>query len=563
MRMIPILVAILGMSVATVAADSPKTPYEAVVDVDEVFVRCGPGQDKYYPTGKLKRGDRVTVIRHDPGPWFVIVPPVGSFSWIPVEHVRREQGSRGIAVTNSFVRIGSEFAENVNDVRHRIAAGEEVEIIGEQTLQTDRGPVAMFKIKPIHHEYRYIPGQAVVAVNAVAARPAGVDPFSQQKTSAGSTTAVTTKPAPPKQSSWLEPIETDDDSANAVPSRGDTRAGSRNNQLVDRPLVRTRGSGSTRRSTAASEQFVSERQRLLQIDSEFRGTIQQETENWDLGRLEQAYAALRQQTASEFLVSEIDRRLLELDRWQKIQNEYQEFIHLTAETNRRDAQLLSIRQQRLQADAQAEGPPMSAPTPVMQRAAPTATQLTAGQPGSAPGVVQRPQVAQPSSSVPQPVPDPRMSQPAPMGSQIAQPHPTAPGHAVSPIAPRQPGLQPMGPQQVVPQQVAPQQRATQRAAPRQPARQQVAPQQTAPGQPPRFDGAGIVQRSATTYAGAPQHVLLAPNGRVLAYLHPGPGVDLDQYLGKPMGLFGQRGFRRELQADLIVVRGLMPVRLAP
>ncbi len=49
-------------------------------------------------------------------------------------------------------------------------------------------------------------------------------------------------------------------------------------------------------------------------------------------------------------------------------------------------------------------------------------------------------------------------------------------------------------------------------------------------------------------------MLLAPNGRILAYLYPDRGVNLDAYLGQSMGIVGPRAFRPELQTDLIVVR---------
>ena len=84
-----------------------------------------------------------------------------------------------------------------------------------------------------------------------------------------------------------------------------------------------------------------------------------------------------------------------------------------------------------------------------------------------------------------------------------------------------------------------------------------------------FDGAGIIQRSATTYRGAPRHVLLAPGGRILAYLQPdkntngGRGINLDRYLGRAMGVYGSRSFRADLQTDFILVRDLTPVRLRP
>jgi hypothetical protein len=81
-----------------------------------------------------------------------------------------------------------------------------------------------------------------------------------------------------------------------------------------------------------------------------------------------------------------------------------------------------------------------------------------------------------------------------------------------------------------------------------------------PGSPP-LDGAGIVQRAAATSPNGPRHVLLAPNGRILAYLQGDQGVNLDAFVGRQMGVMGFRAYRPELQTDLIVVRGMIPVRL--
>ena len=91
----------------------------------------------------------------------------------------------------------------------------------------------------------------------------------------------------------------------------------------------------------------------------------------------------------------------------------------------------------------------------------------------------------------------------------------------------------------------------------------AAPQQIRPQAPGGLDGAGIVQQAATPVPGGPRHVLLAPNGRILAYLYPDRGVNLDAYVGRSMGIFGPRAYRPELRNDLIVVRGVVPVRLVP
>ncbi|MDA0284489.1 MAG: hypothetical protein O3B86_14155 [Planctomycetota bacterium] len=79
----------------------------------------------------------------------------------------------------------------------------------------------------------------------------------------------------------------------------------------------------------------------------------------------------------------------------------------------------------------------------------------------------------------------------------------------------------------------------------------------------QFAGAGFVQRSALARPGIPSYVLLAPDGRVLSYLQAGPGINLDAYVGKSVGIQGARSFRRELNADLMIVRGLTPVNLQP
>jgi hypothetical protein len=78
----------------------------------------------------------------------------------------------------------------------------------------------------------------------------------------------------------------------------------------------------------------------------------------------------------------------------------------------------------------------------------------------------------------------------------------------------------------------------------------------------RFDGAGIIQRTRAVRGGV-RHVLLAPDGRVLAYLQGTTGINLDRFVGQSMGLTGPRQYRRDLGADLLVVRQLTPVRLTP
>ena len=78
---------------------------------------------------------------------------------------------------------------------------------------------------------------------------------------------------------------------------------------------------------------------------------------------------------------------------------------------------------------------------------------------------------------------------------------------------------------------------------------------------PAFDGAGIVQKMAKTFPGGPQFVLIAPDGRMLSFLTPSPGVDLNRHIGRSMGIIGQRVHRNDWNADTITVQSLQPVQL--
>jgi len=84
-----------------------------------------------------------------------------------------------------------------------------------------------------------------------------------------------------------------------------------------------------------------------------------------------------------------------------------------------------------------------------------------------------------------------------------------------------------------------------------------------PPQKSQFDGAGIIARAALRQRGAPRYALLNQNGKVLAYLMPAPGIDLERWLGKSVGVIGPRAPDSQLRADLITVNRLTPVRLTP
>lgn len=412
---------VLSLTAGDLFGAPKKFPYEAAIDVAEELVRSGPGQ-KFYPTSKLRRGDRVTVHRHDPGGWVMITPPDGSFSWIQADYVKQKGETTGVVTENKvIVRVGSQFNDERDWYQRELSKGNPVEILGEKTFETDRGPVQMLKIKPPPHEYRWIMGKALLPTDTPVQKPL-------QR-------ADVVETSPPKIKSPLE-------------SEGDPFADGPvlTPQVKDQPAKprqeATNVTESTRQTGPETGELEALRAKLSAVDKEFHDMIEADPTTWDLHRLEQQYQQLNELTDLPAFKKQVKQRLDAVERYTKVKSEYEEFVRVTTETKQRDAQLLSLKNQ-----------PANTPSP-------------------------------------------------------------------SPTPPPQP---------------------------------QAAPQ--------KFDGAGIIQRSASSIRGAPGYVLVAPNGRLLAYLQGAPGVDLAGYVGKSMGIVGQRSFRQELHAELIVVRSLTPVRL--
>jgi hypothetical protein len=64
---------------------------------------------------------------------------------------------------------------------------------------------------------------------------------------------------------------------------------------------------------------------------------------------------------------------------------------------------------------------------------------------------------------------------------------------------------------------------------------------------PRFDAAGWLLPVHSTKRESPPYALLDREGNILQFVSPAPGLNLHRYLRKEVGIFGQRGFIRQLQ----------------
>lgn len=427
----------LVVALATIAQGA-TFPYEAIVDDQEAYVRSGPGS-KYYPTGKLKAGQRVMVHRHDPGGWFMIAPPPGSFSWIKAQHVERGDGDRGIVKSNNVVvRVGS-FESDIRELfQRRLSQGDEVRILGEKILAPDSesGPAELwYRIDPPRGEWRWIAGQSVTAAAAAAvatsqpgtSRTGATDPFETPEAIAidgatGSTPGFDSAEAPASSAT------------NEHPYVEDGRIG-KSEQLSERPLRRE-----TNEKRRSSKPVENSRKRegadweeLERLDARLRAILNKETLQWDFNELEPDYRRLAEATSSDALRKTVDTRFTSIERFKRERAAAEEQQRLLQETLRRDAELQEL-QRRHEA------------------------QFT------------------------------RLSQ-------------------------------------------------------------------------PRFDGAGIVDHVAGKTGAGPRYVLMAPDGRVLAYLDPAPGVNLEPWIRRPAGVIGNRFHRPDLKADLIIVTRLAPVRL--
>ncbi len=462
---------------STVSAADVHFPYEAVVQSDGVIVRSGPGE-RYDPTLKLSSGQRITVHRHDPGGWFVISPPPGSFSWINASYVETTGDGRGIVrapdqgnglPARVVVFIGSQFTNEHKYFGRRLANGDEVTILGEETQQTDRGPVGFYKIQPPRHEYRWVKGDYVVPLsemgNIAQQPPAKPSPFGSTATAddpfAGPPLAFDTPSAPPGF-----PVE-------------------RKTTLLERELDRAVDKNAVVKSGPPAAQLNEARSRLFALDDQLRAMLDEGPGFWNLEAMEQSYRDL-QASATPGIAGMIGTRLNAIEGRKRIKAEYDAFVAITSRTDQRDAELLSLQNTSM-------------------------TGIPVG-----------------SSAVRLGVPQPLETQPGPPAATLGPP-----SAAASPSPPSTNGG--ATPPPVPPSEVDLNQ----------------------------LDGAGIISRLPIPRPGVPQHILVAPDGRLLAYLQADRGVNLDAHLGQSVGVIGRRTQEQRLRSDLIIVQKLTPVQLQP
>jgi SH3-like domain-containing protein len=236
-----------------------------------VFVRSGPSNN-FYPTMKLDKGAEVTVvgIKYE---WLKIVPPPGSFSYVPKAYVERRGTGKIARVTNTLnVRAGSSENQIKTTVQLKLMEGQDVTILGEQD--------EYYKIVPPEGAYLFVHQQYIEPLGkGVKAKPEVPEP----KPVDGALVAEAAEPAtgdvgdvdgdqgaPPD----VEPVTTAD------PVPGTQPAGDPPTAAADAPQVKSA-------AAAAVEEFD-------KLESDYAAASKQPVVDQPLERLIEGYTALTQ-----------------------------------------------------------------------------------------------------------------------------------------------------------------------------------------------------------------------------------------------------------------------------
>ncbi|VAX42084.1 hypothetical protein MNBD_PLANCTO02-1745 [hydrothermal vent metagenome] len=532
---------VLGITLIILCSDAAMAqvqqfPYEAVVQSDNLELRSGPGR-KYYSTSKLNKGDRVTVHRHDPGGWYMVAPLSNSYSWIQADKVQTEDGTTGVVTSNQVsVRVGSRVGNSRDVEQLRVSKGDTVQILERVAVSTTGGKINMYKIVSPRGEYRWTMGQFVIPVSNKVKQQQDSDPFTIPSSAARPATVTEIQTVSNK--SWKNGYEDD-------------------SRLKGFRVV------SNRTSQPSQGAIVRQQKYLNDCDQRLRETLKREPSEWELSKHRKEYETLSTLSVHKSIQSRVQQRLETLKKYQHIKDEYDGFMGVMNKTDQKDKELTKQLENQIKTMALPSGATIQNPDgsfeiqqgntnfPIFQGGLPPLPTETETFLPSAPLLV------------------PNSSQEASMPPRLLAPSAQQPETSrVVQSVPQQ--------QQIIRQRkiikkpsVIQQQSAIRTALkPIEMAQSNVAvlPKVEIKKREqalPQFDSAGIVRRASNWTPQRPHYVLVQPNGRLVIHLHSVPSINLEQAVGKSVGLHGKRYRRSDLRVDLLVVNKITPVRLVP
>jgi hypothetical protein len=367
-----IWITLLAAPLTAAAAERRSFPYEAVVTATEAEVHSGHGKDKgHYVTGRLRQGAKVTVHRQDPGGWYMIIPPRGSFSWVPAKSVKRE-GNVGTVIANAVpVRVGTVDGDDHTVEHRRLSVDDQVKILGEKFLATSPTSTAelWYKIEPPQREWRWIKGHDVTAASQ-ADEMSAAEVRAARKEAAG--------PTPAEKAARSTPVHRPQKEAPAIRKTSEPEEEPVAEADLDPDAQETRGY-------------------LAELDAEFERITGLEKSQWDFAQLEAAYRDAQSRSKNPVTQRVIDRRLSSIREYSREASVHQVLFSLTDEARQRDAEL-AARQAELEARLANPQRVMArrVPGPAMGRQ-PTPVPMQALQPQPVPS---HPQAAQGGPSFP-------------------------------------------------------------------------------------------------------------------------------------------------------------------
>ena len=312
MQRLAVVLAFGFFLVTSLQAETRKFPYEATVRADNVTVRCGQGKD-FYATSRMEKGAVLTVHRHDPGGWYMVSPPAGSFSWIAAEHVQVDAPGMGIVtlpegdVDGTPVWVGSELTTDHSKRQRVLHTGDTVQILAEDVFQDTTGSTRVYKIAPPAREFRWVKGDFVVPRNESLRQEALSDPYLNPLAQVA------------EQETPAEPVE------EIIPPETPP--------LALEPTTRE----PSRAATAAAPDALDARAALREIDRHYTEMIELDPSQWDIEELVRSYEGLA--ASNPLLANSIQQRLAALETRRKLHAEYRSLAQLSAETTQRDQQL--------------------------------------------------------------------------------------------------------------------------------------------------------------------------------------------------------------------------------
>jgi hypothetical protein len=88
---------------------------------------------------------------------------------------------------------------------------------------------------------------------------------------------------------------------------------------------------------------------------------------------------------------------------------------------------------------------------------------------------------------------------------------------------------------------------------------QLSPSPPLPVSPSGFDAVGILRPVVSKRPGAPQFALVDERGQVVTFVTPSPDVNLQPYIGRRVGIAGNRGFIPEFNRAHVTAGRVQPI----